>query len=355
MITDNHTVASYFARAHLDNAVRLGAQESSILNKAGLTRGLLQQMRSRVSAKQLATIVRATWQASGDELMGLTTQKIKLGVFPLLANQLIHYKTLGEALEHTVTFYNLISDQLLYAMEQKGDQVYFSIMPKQALTLEKAPRGLPPKSLLIEYLLLVWHRFPSWLVGQVIHLNKVTMQYSMPSHHQEYRLMFNCPCEYQSQSNTLVFDAEFLKLPIIQNPLELENYLSDIPLQWFRKQIFHDTCSAQVMRILEESAPPMDTSLENIAQLMHMTSRTLRRKLTAEGSGFQQLKDNARRDRAISFFEDQSLSISEIGRRLGYTEPATFTRAFKQWTGVSPSAYRNYSAGNVGPASPPKK
>ena len=349
MLTDNHTVASYFARVHLDNAVRLGGNENEILTKAKLTRALLKQPRTRVSAKQLATIIRANWQVSGDELMGLTQQKIKFGVFSLLAERLVGLKTLGDVLNHTVEFYNLISDQLHFALEQTEQEVRFSVQPvfKQDgdHTTATQATALPPRSLLIEYLLLVWHRFPSWLVGQVIPLNRVCLQYPKPLHFPEYRLMFACPCHYENNFNAVVFNADYLNLPIIQNPKELHEYLNEAPIQWFKKQSFFDTCSAQVMRILEESNNVKETDLEAIASRMHMTSRTLRRKLTQEGSGFQQLKDNVRRDQAIGFFEDTSLTMSEIGRRLGFTEPATFTRAFKKWTGVSPSDYRNYSLG----------
>ncbi len=73
-----------------------------------------------------------------------------------------------------------------------------------------------------------------------------------------------------------------------------------------------------------------------------MTTRTLRRKLIAEGSRFQQLKDDMRRDKAISLFDHENLTIAQIGLAIGFTELATFSRAFKHWTGVSPSTYRNY-------------
>ncbi len=349
MLTDNHTVASYFARVHLDNAVRLGGNETDILAKAKLTRALLKQPRTRVSAKQLAIIIRANWHISGDELMGLTQHKIKFGVFSLLAERLVDLKTLGDVLKHTVEFYNLISDQLHFSLDVNLQEVRFSVEPtfKQEGAHANATQAgaLPPRSLLIEYLLLVWHRFPSWLVGQVIPLNRVCIQYPKPLHFPEYRLMFSSPCHYENKYNAVVFDAKYLNLPIIQNPKELHDYLNDAPIQWFKKQSFFDTCSAQVMRILEEINNVKETDLEAIANRLHMTSRTLRRKLTQEGSGFQQLKDNVRRDQAIGFFEDTSLTMSEIGRRLGFTEPATFTRAFKKWTGVSPSDYRNYSLG----------
>jgi AraC-like DNA-binding protein len=97
-----------------------------------------------------------------------------------------------------------------------------------------------------------------------------------------------------------------------------------------------------VIRILESSLSGKGSNFDNVATKLNMTSRTLRRKLIIEGNRFQQLKDNTRRDKAIHLFEQADLTIAEIGLAVGFTELATFSRAFKHWTGVSPNTYRNY-------------
>ncbi len=71
-----------------------------------------------------------------------------------------------------------------------------------------------------------------------------------------------------------------------------------------------------------------------------MTARTLRRNLTAEWYSFQHLKNEWRRDQAINLLGDSTYTISQIALRVGFSEPAAFTRAFKKWTGVSPRRYR---------------
>ncbi|MCH7882780.1 MAG: helix-turn-helix transcriptional regulator, partial [Proteobacteria bacterium] len=94
------------------------------------------------------------------------------------------------------------------------------------------------------------------------------------------------------------------------------------------------------LRLLEQAAWSKDASIDSVATRLHMTSRTLRRKLRAEDSGFQHVKDSLRRDQAINFLVTSRYPIAEVGRRVGFAEPAAFTRAFKQWTGVSPNRYR---------------
>lgn len=332
MANENYTVSNYFARTHLANTVRIGGDEQEILSLAGLTEEVIKAPKARIAPQQLAAIVRANWAVGDDEFMALASHRVKVGVFQLLAERLIGCRTLEEALRETARFYNLITESVRFELTITQQQALFSF------TLPNTNRT--NNSFLIEFLLLIWHRFPSWLVGQVIPLQEVRFDYKEPKHSEEYRLMFPSPCCYQSGENALVFDSAALTLPIVQTSVELSRYLSEIPLPWFRKQDFQDNFTVQVSRFLEECTFQDETNLEYIAEKMHTTSRTLRRKLTAEGSSFQQLKDNIRRDRAINYLADTRISIAEVARRIGFTEPPAFARAFKQWTGLSPGAYR---------------
>lgn len=334
-LSNRLTIASYFARTHLENGVSMGAQAQQILDNTGLTSTQLSHPKARILAPQLASIVSNCYRFGGDELLGFTEQKIKLGMFSLLAEHLITLNTLEDVLHYIVRFYRFSGDQLDLKIQREDSFVRICLLPKF-----NAHRPNPvTKTLLIELLLLVCHRFCSWLVGQVIPLSKVCLDYAMPDHHQEYRLMFPSPCEFDSQCNALVFDAKYLALPVVQNAPELARYLQQIPLPWFKKQSFFGTWTVQVMGLLEKEK---DSDIEYVAKHLNVTSRTLRRKLTREGSSFQQLKDQARRDLAINLIAQHELTISEIGLKVGFTEAATFSRAFKQWTGVSPSTYRQH-------------
>jgi len=85
-----------------------------------------------------------------------------------------------------------------------------------------------------------------------------------------------------------------------------------------------------------------------LAKELSMSEQTLRRKLSAEGASYQQIKDNLRNDMANKLLRDRSITIAEIGKRLGFSEPRAFTRAYKQWMGVTPREYRAQRLGRVG-------
>ena len=77
----------------------------------------------------------------------------------------------------------------------------------------------------------------------------------------------------------------------------------------------------------------------SIANTLNLTTATLRRRLRAEGSSYQQLKDDIRRDTAIHHLGRGQLTMEQVAENVGFSEPTSFFRAFKRWTGVTPRAY----------------
>lgn len=94
-------------------------------------------------------------------------------------------------------------------------------------------------------------------------------------------------------------------------------------------------------RIRQLLAAKPELGLERVARVLHVSTRTLKRKLADEGSTFSAIRDDVRRQRALLLLDDRRLTIGEIAARLGYTELPNFTRAFRKWTGVTPAAYRS--------------
>ena len=80
--------------------------------------------------------------------------------------------------------------------------------------------------------------------------------------------------------------------------------------------------------------------LDELAASVAMSSQTLRRKLKSEGSSYQKIKDAVRCDIAVEKLSVQQMAVSDVAELLGFSESRSFTRAFKQWTGVSPTVYR---------------
>ena len=81
-------------------------------------------------------------------------------------------------------------------------------------------------------------------------------------------------------------------------------------------------------------------ALAEVARALHLSPRTLKRKLAEHGTGFSALVRDVRRERALLLLDDHTLSIAEVATRVGYSEVPNFSRAFRAWTGQTPAAYR---------------
>ena len=146
------------------------------------------------------------------------------------------------------------------------------------------------------------------------------------------------PCTFGADSNQIRFPAAMLDLALPAQPGTGDvRLLSRAIVEKRRTTPLVDRLSQMVLRDLNTCG----IEQERFAREIGMSSRTMRRKLTEQGSSFQQVLDECRMRQAVFEFRVRpDLSIAQIALRLGYAEHSNFTRAFHRWSGVSPQAYR---------------
>ena len=153
--------------------------------------------------------------------------------------------------------------------------------------------------------------------------------------------MYQAPIHYGQPHVGLSFEAHWLHLPVVQNPQSLREFLAGSPANLIVK--YRDTSSVtdRIRRLLRKALGEELPSLEEVGDALAVTPQTLRRRLRDEGRGFQQIKDELRRDASIEYLVQTRLPLLEIANRVGFSEASTFHRAFKNWTGVAPGEYRS--------------
>lgn len=322
------SISAHFARVATARAIRLGVDEQTLLKAVRLSPELLMDRRTRITPLQLGALIRLVWHELDDELMGFGPAPHRFGLFALMARQMVASANLGDALRYSLRFYNLTSQSLRWQLEV-GRQARLSLV-----LLEPA---MDPDHFIEELMLLIWHRFCNWLIGERVPLLGTELRFSEPVHSAEYRIMFPGPVAYGYSRSSIVFDPAWLRAPILPSRRELRDYLQRLPDEWFIKQDFDQSISDRVLRVLGES--PSFPDLNALADSWQLSSRTLHRQLQREGCSFRTLLAQARRERAIGLLLEGNDRVGEIAGQLGMTEPA-FSRAFKQWTGITPLAYR---------------
>jgi AraC-like DNA-binding protein len=141
-------------------------------------------------------------------------------------------------------------------------------------------------------------------------------------------------------TNCIRLPAHLLDKPLPQaSPLALQDALN----QCEQTERLLGRRTDEIAERVKRALVPGDDGypgLETVAERLNMSTRTLRRRLQDQGLGFMDLLHAARRRDALALLERPALEVAQIAQMLGYADPANFTRAFRQWTGLTPSAWR---------------
>jgi AraC-like DNA-binding protein len=329
------TIASHFARAALRGAQRYGYDCSDLLQQLGISPELLEEPRARIAPEQFTRLLQSLRLELNDEYLGLGQGRSLPGSFAMMCHAVIHCRNLEKALNRGLLFYSLFPDAPRMIMTREDDWIRLSLDDGQLRD---------PDHFLSESLLVIWHRFGSWLIGQRIRLEQATFSYPRPEHGAEYDLLFACPLEFSTASgsaapSSLLFHSRYLNMPLLQDERTLKHFLERSPADLLSRPDDGHSLSSQLRRLLSGDRSPWP-DLDAVAAHLHISPQTLRRHLREEGTSFQELKDQLRRDIAIYHLSRNDLPLQQIAEQLGFSEPSAFHRAFKKWTGLTPGAYR---------------
>lgn len=331
MTINNHTIPRNFVMAALRGAQNKGLDLDAFLTGINISTEVLTEPHFRITAAQYAILIRSLWIKLKDEYMGLAPVSSPLGCFSMMCKAVIHCHTLEHALRRAGQFYSLFEGSVAIKLRKQGEQTTLAF---------KIDLEYDPDRFLSESLLVIWHRFSSWLVDRRIPLKEVRLAYPAPEHEKEYWQLFACPVSFDCEQTALVFDEKYLQLPLIQSEAKMKEFLQVSPANLLARPEERNTMTAKVRSLLGRDFTADFPEFDWLADQVHLAPQSLRRKLREEGTNFQEIKDSLRRDTAISFLDRSELSIQEIAEKMGFSEASTFHRAFKKWTGLTPGDYR---------------
>jgi AraC-like DNA-binding protein len=325
------TIAICFVAAALQSVRARGLDAEGLLRKVGLSPGLLQSSQTRVSAKHYGALWRLVALTLDDEFFGQDSRRMKAGSFAMICHSVLNCRTLGQAIDRSLRFYALILDDIYGKLHRDGAEA--------SITLHEGGAG-PQRVFAHEVLLMLLHGVACWLVGRRIPIKRAQFSYDEPAHSSEYRLMYSTSIGFRTPHTAIIFDAAYLALPIVQNERTVKEFLRNAPENILLKYKNGSSLGARIRRRLRQSLPGDLPEFEALAEEMNMTPATLRRRLHEEGTFYQSIKDQLRRDLAIGYLSHSKRSAMDIGLELGFSERSAFHRAFKKWTGASPGEFR---------------
>ena len=332
------TAANNFVSDLYHLAERKGLDTGKLLQHAGIDPSVIDSPDIRVDSQKLAVIVSSLWDELQDESMGLSQDPIPRGAFLMMGKLAVHEPTLRDALQMATRFYSMVTNAYRIIFEVEGDTA--------TLQFRMASKAADEQHLFAEITLMMWHRFSSWLIAENVILSQVFFDYPAPNHVGEYSYLYPGNHNFDSDHLGFSFPCSFLESRVSQTPETLSAFFKRGPIELFMQPTTDFSLTREVQLLLKKYICEGFPTIDDAASQLHMTPRTLIRKLKQEGTSYQELKDRVRRDAAVWLLTSQSMPLSEIALAVGFSDAAVFTRAFKSWTGMTPRVYRvNAAAG----------
>jgi AraC-like DNA-binding protein len=186
-----------------------------------------------------------------------------------------------------------------------------------------------------------FYKLFSWLIAEPLRLFEVSLAHEGEFGDGVAAQVFSCRISADSARTALVFDVSMLRKPVLRTYRELTDVLARLPVALLpipRWTTSRDQLELIFTRSFEAcTAAPR---LEQVAVMLGQSVSTLRRNLLRENTSFQAVLDCLRMQRALALLRDTELTIEELAAVLGFSSAGVFSRAFKGWTGQSPSVYR---------------
>jgi len=169
---------------------------------------------------------------------------------------------------------------------------------------------------------------------------RVLFRQSEPSSPAAFYSFFRCELQFDSDASVLVIDSAVADQPLSGFNAQLGNLLEQQIIDYLARLDKQDIVG-RTKSVIFEQLPSGQVSVEEVATELNKSVRTLRRKLSEKGTSFKELLTQTRQELGERYIHDASLSLTEIAFLLGFSDSSSFSRAYRTWTGKSPSEQRS--------------
>jgi len=326
-----------FARVIAAACQRGRVNPAEVLKLAQITPARLQQVDGRMTSRQMEVLSGGAMHALDDEGLGAFDRRLPWGSYGMLARASLTSPDLGVALKRWCRHHALLTADLDMKLLQQGDSAAIVIEERADL----ARHGSGAREFCLVHVLRNIHGLACWYVNSRIPLQGAHFPFARPGHAEAYQFMFPGPLEFNAARAAIRFDARYLALPLRRDEKALHRMLQRaLPLTVL--QYRRDRLLAEQVRQALLAHPEQARTADGIARLLYISARTLHRQLREEGSTLQQLKDEVRRERACDLLHRTDQPLKQISQAVGFRNEKSFIRAFRQWTGASPSDFRSW-------------
>ncbi len=305
------------------------------LQGTGLTEPDLTSTATRISLQQLSDIFRNAMQLSRDPAFAIRAgQQVHITGYGMYGYAMICSPTLRSALDFYFRFWPLATPTCRQGMSLEGDWAYWWV--EDALEMDDI------HDFNIQYQMSLCHSLFLDVMGRDsgFAFSEVLLRQPRPECELSFREIFGCPVSFGQEQDALYYSTSWLDESLrLGHPITHEQLTAFCEKDLTELEV-KNSIVRQVQFLILEDISHMPT-IDEVAGRLHMTARTLRRKLDAYGTSFQDIGCQVRRELSVKYLRDTALTIEQIAEKVGFSDVSNFRQAFKRWTDQPPGAYRD--------------
>ena len=320
-----------FSGSNFSKLEELGVRASAVLRKAGLPPGYVNQPRVLLTTEELFALWRAVGEGSTNPAIGLLLgTENRTERFHPVGLAALSSENFGAAIDQMARYKQLTCPEQIL---QKKDAEEWSIQFRWLLANEVEP------PVLIECAF-------AWVLSLARHgtgtrLSPLRVEFVQPrAHARTIERHFGCPVVYGGPRNAIVFRAADAQRPFVTRNAELLGMLAPQFEEELKRENGDENFLERVRVAIQQKLTGQRPTVEDIADALHISLRTLQRRLQDEGSSFQRVLEEARHQLARHYLNNSVLELNEAAYLLGYEDGNSFVRAFRSWEGVPPARWR---------------
>jgi AraC-like DNA-binding protein len=337
------TVSSAFVRLFLRTAQDYGIAPTDALNACSVNHGVIDNRLARVDANDFEAMMRWLITRAGDDSFGFNSARyVAPGAFGLVGYLIMNCQSGGEALR-LVPKYEALIGNLGTTELSEGKNIV-------SIRWNCYCRDDLVRPHLIDEYLATTVEYSRWVTGRDdIAPIRIYFEHKAPSAEtlERYQRYFRCELIFDSGVNVMEFDASLMDLSIRHPDPTLLKTLQEQAEKQHQELQRCDPVVIQVRSTLQAMMERTIPRRERVASQLGMSERTLQRRLLEADSSYQQILDDLRLELSQDWLISKDWSVSDIALRLGFTEPRSFQRRFKTWTGISPGEFRRRELSNA--------
>jgi len=327
------TISGAWTRMVLLGLEAVGLDARAACEACDLSYAQLMDPEARLPRDQSGRLWREASRRADDPLLGLrAAARAPVGANNLLIHMLVSSRTFLEGLRRVLPYQRVLAHGRVVTLDERGDDA--------VLRLGRVEGDLPITRNEVEFLAVMLVRLGAFALGSAWRLRAVHFEHPAPADAREYERVFGCPVRFAQRENALAVPSAVVNRPLPHHCADTVRALEAAADAQVRRLAAPSTAGdvrGRVLLRLRARRPPGD--VDAIAAELHLGARTLQRRLADEHTSFSAVVDEARRDLVIEML-DEGATLERVAAAVGFADTSVLVRAFRRWTGESPSEHR---------------